>query len=229
MKYQREGARSRQSWEISPPSRLSSRRCGRWRRRSRMWPRSATIVNGVVTNNPFGCTSYQSGGETLPAVEKTREAYTARIIYEDNEAAPSARPRPSARRSRPTTERRDASGRDGARIGHGRHRRARRPTATRSRQRSSATTRTASSTTSRSRALRSRSPATRPTRSSRPSRPGPTRCRRWPEPAHPLTSSGFDQCRRDGSGPPVHRTDFCPGALWPRPSFFVIPVPVPTP
>ena len=46
----------------------------------------ATIVNGVVTNNPFGCTSYQSGGETLPAVEKTREAYTARIIYENNEA-----------------------------------------------------------------------------------------------------------------------------------------------
>ncbi|HQJ88393.1 MAG TPA: hypothetical protein PLY91_07625 [Methanoregulaceae archaeon] len=46
----------------------------------------ASIVNGVVTNNPFGCTSYQSGGETLPAVEKTREAYTARIIYENNEA-----------------------------------------------------------------------------------------------------------------------------------------------
>ena len=46
----------------------------------------AAVVNGVVTNNPFGCTSYQSGSETLPAVEKTREAYTARIIYEDGEA-----------------------------------------------------------------------------------------------------------------------------------------------
>ncbi|MEN6342992.1 MAG: hypothetical protein ABFC89_10610, partial [Methanospirillum sp.] len=35
---------------------------------------------------PFGCTAYQSGTENLPAVEKTREAYTARIVYEDGEA-----------------------------------------------------------------------------------------------------------------------------------------------
>jgi len=44
------------------------------------------VVDDIVTNNPFGCTAYQSGSETLPAVEKTREAYTARIIYENGEA-----------------------------------------------------------------------------------------------------------------------------------------------
>ena len=47
----------------------------------------AEVVDDVVTNNPFGCTAYQVGQrEPLPAVEKTREAYTARIIYEDDEA-----------------------------------------------------------------------------------------------------------------------------------------------
>jgi hypothetical protein len=44
------------------------------------------IVDDILTNNPFGCTAYQSGSETLPAVEKTREAYTARVIYENGEA-----------------------------------------------------------------------------------------------------------------------------------------------
>jgi hypothetical protein len=44
------------------------------------------VVNDITANNPFGCTPYQSGTETLPAVEKTREAYTARIVYEDTEA-----------------------------------------------------------------------------------------------------------------------------------------------
>ena len=44
------------------------------------------IVDDIVTNNPFGCTAYETGGVPMPAVEKTREAYTARIAYEDNEA-----------------------------------------------------------------------------------------------------------------------------------------------
>ena len=44
------------------------------------------VVNDIIANNPFGCTPYQSGTETLPAVEKVREAYTARIIYENGEA-----------------------------------------------------------------------------------------------------------------------------------------------
>ena len=44
------------------------------------------VVDDILTTNPFGCTAYQSGTENLPAVEKTREAYTARVVYEDNEA-----------------------------------------------------------------------------------------------------------------------------------------------
>jgi len=44
------------------------------------------VVNDIITNNPFGCTPYQSGTETLPAVEKVRETYTGRVIYENGEA-----------------------------------------------------------------------------------------------------------------------------------------------
>ncbi|MEN6342180.1 MAG: hypothetical protein ABFC89_06420 [Methanospirillum sp.] len=44
------------------------------------------VVDDILTNNPLGCTAYESGGQSMPAVEKTREAYTARFIYEDNEA-----------------------------------------------------------------------------------------------------------------------------------------------
>ena len=45
----------------------------------------AAIVENVLANNPFGCTPYQSGGETLDGVEKTREGYSARIVYQDTE------------------------------------------------------------------------------------------------------------------------------------------------
>ena len=38
------------------------------------------IVSNVLATNPFACTPYQSGGETLPAVEKTPEGYSARIV-----------------------------------------------------------------------------------------------------------------------------------------------------
>ncbi|MEN6341761.1 MAG: hypothetical protein ABFC89_04290 [Methanospirillum sp.] len=44
------------------------------------------VVDDVVTNNPFGCTPYQVGTENLPAVEKSRESYTGRIVYENGEA-----------------------------------------------------------------------------------------------------------------------------------------------
>lgn len=46
----------------------------------------AAIVEGVITNNPWGCTSYQYGGATVAGVEKTRESYTARIPYQNLEA-----------------------------------------------------------------------------------------------------------------------------------------------
>jgi hypothetical protein len=46
----------------------------------------AEVVDDVVTNNPFGCTAYQVGTENHAAVEKSREAYTGRVIYENGEA-----------------------------------------------------------------------------------------------------------------------------------------------
>jgi len=44
------------------------------------------IVQAVIVSNPFGCVSYMSGGATHAGVEKTREAYTAKIQYQDTEA-----------------------------------------------------------------------------------------------------------------------------------------------
>lgn len=45
-----------------------------------------TIVQAVLSTNPFGCTAYETSGEQFPAVAKSRENYTARILYEDDEA-----------------------------------------------------------------------------------------------------------------------------------------------
>ena len=42
-----------------------------------------TIVQTVITSNPFGCIPYMSGGTNHPPVEKTRESYTAKIVYQD--------------------------------------------------------------------------------------------------------------------------------------------------
>ena len=44
------------------------------------------IVQSVILNNPFGCVSYMSSGASHPPVEKTREAYTAKIVYQDEDA-----------------------------------------------------------------------------------------------------------------------------------------------
>ena len=44
------------------------------------------IVQSVITDNPFGCVSYMTAGETHDPVEKTRESYTAKLVYEDVEA-----------------------------------------------------------------------------------------------------------------------------------------------
>jgi hypothetical protein len=45
-----------------------------------------TIVQSVITTNPFGCVSYMSSGTNHPPVEKTRETYTAKFVYEDADA-----------------------------------------------------------------------------------------------------------------------------------------------
>ena len=41
------------------------------------------IIQSVILNNPFGCVSYMSGGVNHPPVEKTRETYTAKFVYQD--------------------------------------------------------------------------------------------------------------------------------------------------
>ena len=45
-----------------------------------------SIVQAVLTNNPFGCVSYTEGGVSHQPVEKTKEAYVARVIYQDSDA-----------------------------------------------------------------------------------------------------------------------------------------------
>lgn len=45
-----------------------------------------TIVSEVIATNPFGCTGYDVGGIPQDAVIKSKEAYVAKVLYEDNEA-----------------------------------------------------------------------------------------------------------------------------------------------
>jgi hypothetical protein len=45
-----------------------------------------TIVQSVITDNPFACVAYETAGVSHPPVEKTREAYVARVIYQDSDA-----------------------------------------------------------------------------------------------------------------------------------------------
>jgi hypothetical protein len=45
-----------------------------------------TLVAGVISGNPWSCTAYEIAGVAQAPVTKTREGYTARIAYEDDEA-----------------------------------------------------------------------------------------------------------------------------------------------
>jgi hypothetical protein len=45
------------------------------------------IIQSVILNNPFGCVSYMSSGVNHPPVEKSRESYTAKFVYQDNTSA----------------------------------------------------------------------------------------------------------------------------------------------
>ena len=45
-----------------------------------------TLVESVLTGNPFGCVSYVSAGKTHQPVEKTREDYIAKLVYQDADA-----------------------------------------------------------------------------------------------------------------------------------------------
>jgi len=42
------------------------------------------IVQSVIADNPFGCVAYMTAGTSFPPVEKTRESYTVKIVYEDS-------------------------------------------------------------------------------------------------------------------------------------------------
>jgi hypothetical protein len=42
-----------------------------------------SIVQAVITTNPFGCASWTQGGVTHQPVEKTRENYVVKIVYQD--------------------------------------------------------------------------------------------------------------------------------------------------
>jgi len=44
------------------------------------------IVAGVIADNPWNCTAYQVGTESYNPVTKSKEAYTARIAYQDGDA-----------------------------------------------------------------------------------------------------------------------------------------------
>ena len=43
-----------------------------------------TIVQAVITDNPFGCIEYIQAGITHPGVEKSRETYTVRVNYDSD-------------------------------------------------------------------------------------------------------------------------------------------------
>jgi hypothetical protein len=44
------------------------------------------IVQSVIVNNPFGCSSYMTRGGHQAPIKKIRESYTARIAYRDSTA-----------------------------------------------------------------------------------------------------------------------------------------------
>lgn len=41
------------------------------------------IIENILTNNPWGCTSWEGAGVSHDPVEKASEAYTARVMYEN--------------------------------------------------------------------------------------------------------------------------------------------------
>ncbi|MFA4849949.1 MAG: hypothetical protein WC626_09510 [Methanoregula sp.] len=45
-----------------------------------------SIVQSVITGNPFACVLYMTAGVTHDPVEKTKEGYTTKIVYQDAEA-----------------------------------------------------------------------------------------------------------------------------------------------
>jgi hypothetical protein len=46
----------------------------------------SAIVESVITANPFACVSYISAGTTHAPVEKTKESYVVKIVYQNSDA-----------------------------------------------------------------------------------------------------------------------------------------------
>jgi hypothetical protein len=44
-----------------------------------------TLIQSILTDNPWNCTSYQSAGETIPAVKEGRGYVSGKIVYENTE------------------------------------------------------------------------------------------------------------------------------------------------
>ena len=44
------------------------------------------LVQGVIASNPFQCVTYNAKGVNHAPVERSRQTYTVRILYQDNEA-----------------------------------------------------------------------------------------------------------------------------------------------
>jgi hypothetical protein len=45
-----------------------------------------TLVSDFITNNPLGCTSYESAAGTIAGVVRGAENYSGKVIYEDGDA-----------------------------------------------------------------------------------------------------------------------------------------------
>lgn len=45
----------------------------------------SAIIQSVIEENPFSCTAYTEGEETIAGVVKNREHYTAKVVFEDPE------------------------------------------------------------------------------------------------------------------------------------------------
>ena len=45
-----------------------------------------TVVQSVLTGNPFACVAYMTGATSHQPVEKTKETYTVKIVYTDIDA-----------------------------------------------------------------------------------------------------------------------------------------------
>jgi hypothetical protein len=41
------------------------------------------LIQSILTDNPWNCTSYQSAGETIPAVKEGKEYVSGKIVYEN--------------------------------------------------------------------------------------------------------------------------------------------------